>query len=636
MKKLLLIIASVAVPVTGVAQELFRVGTKTVSKAEFAYVYGKNKDVGANIDPKTESEYLDLYVQFKRKVAAAEAMGRDTMPSFVSEYNGYYKQLLKPYLTDKNVDERLVEEAYERMQWDVRASHIMVDCAENALPSDTLKAYKNIMAIKDRLDRGEPFTQLAALSTDTYSAERGGDLGWFTVFGMVYPFESAVYNAPEGQVVGPVRTQFGYHLIQVTGKRPARHTMQAAHILILDTESEPNPEAKQQIDEIYAKLQAGEPFAAAAMKYSEDPTTAKQGGRLAPFGINQMLPEFEDAAFALTDDGTYSAPFKTKLGWHIVMRVGRNPLPGRQEAERQLAQKIRRDERSNASQKAYVERLKREYRFDLNEKNLSKLLVALEKGKGVSKAAKLQLATFAGSECYGTCFVQASQVLDRLKKGAEATVAQTVAYARFQEFVAELMLAEAERQLPTVNPEFRYLAQEYREGILVFELTREKVWDKAATDTLGLKAFFAANRANYQWPERITGSVLSGTDAKALKKAADFARQGVPVAKIQKVLNVKSEVVSVTDAEKLALGTEGKNARQAMLGQFTGSDKVKGAFEQNGIWYVLVAAERIPAGPKELSECRGQVIADFQKHLEAEWMKELAKQFPLEMLGSLN
>ena len=345
MKKLILIIAAAALPVAGVAQELFRVGTKTVSMAEFQYVYGKNKDIGANIDPKTESEYLDLYVQFKRKVAAAEAMGRDTMPSFVNEYNGYYKQLLKPYLTDKNVDERLVQEAYERMQWDMRASHIMVDCAENALPSDTLRAYKQIMGIKDRLDRGEPFTQLAALSTDTYSAERGGDLGWFTVFGMVYPFESAVYTAPEGQVVGPIRTQFGYHLIRVTGKRPARHTMQAAHILILDTESEPNPDAKQQIDEVYAKIQAGEPFAAAAMKYSEDPTTAKQGGRLAPFGINQMLSEFEDAAFSLTDDGTYSAPFKTKLGWHIVQRVGRNQLPGRQEAERQLAQKIRRDER---------------------------------------------------------------------------------------------------------------------------------------------------------------------------------------------------------------------------------------------------------------------------------------------------
>ncbi|MGA1363594.1 MAG: peptidylprolyl isomerase, partial [Schleiferiaceae bacterium] len=416
MKKILLIIAAAVLPVAGFSQELFRVGTKTVSKAEFLYVYGKNKDVVANIDPKTESEYLDLYVQFKRKVAAAEALGRDTMPSFLNEYNGYYKQLLKPYLTDKNVDERLVQEAYERMQWDVRASHIMVDCAENALPSDTLRAYKNILSIKDRLDRGEPFTQLAALSTDTYSAERGGDLGWFTVFGMVYPFESAVYNAPEGQVVGPIRTQFGYHLIRVTGKRPARHTMQAAHILILDTDSEPNPEAKQQIDEIYEKLQSGEPFAAAAMKYSEDPTTAKQGGRLAPFGINQMLPEFEDAAFSLTDDGTYSAPFKTKLGWHIVQRVGRNPLPDRQEAERQLAQKIRRDERSNASQKAYVDRLKREYRLDINEKNLEKFLIALEKGKGLSKASKLLLATFNETEK-----VTGSLVLNKIKKDSEPT-----------------------------------------------------------------------------------------------------------------------------------------------------------------------------------------------------------------------
>ena len=635
MKKTLTILMVAGAAWTVSAQGLFRVGTKVVSNEEFQYVYGKNKDVGANIDPKTEAEYLDLYVQFKRKVAAAEALGRDTMPAFLNEYNGYYKQLLKPYLTDKNVDNRLVEEAYERMQSDVRASHIMVDCAERALPNDTLRAYKQIMAIKDRLERGEPFETLAALSTDTYSAERGGDLGWFTVFGMVYPFESAVYTAPEGQVVGPIRTQFGYHLIKVTGKRPARHTMQAAHILILDTESEPNPEAEKQINEVYAKLQAGEPFAAAAMKYSEDPTTAKQGGRLAPFGINQMLPEFEDAAFGLSDDGAYSAPFKTKLGWHIVMRVGRNPLPGRSEAERQLAQKIRRDERSNASQKAYLDKLKRDFRFDVDDKALEKLFAALEKGKGVPKAAKLRLASYSGPDCYGECFVQASSLIPSLKKESEVAVDRATSYARYQEWLSSFLLAEAERQLPATNPEFRYLAQEYREGILVFELTREKVWDKAATDTNGLKTFFAQHRAAYQWPERITGSVLSGTDAKALKKAADLARQGVPVAKIQKVLNVKSEVVSVTDGEKLTVGSEGKNARQTLLAQFSGTDKVKGAFEQDGQWHVLVAAERIPAGPKELSECRGQVIADYQKYLEAQWLKELEQQFPLEMLGTL-
>lgn len=635
MNKTLLLLAVAAAAYGAAAQDVFRVGTKTVSRAEFNYVYGKNKDVGANIDPKSEEEYLQLYVQFKRKVALAEALGRDTMPSFVNEYNGYYRQLLKPYLTDKSVDERLVAEAYARMQWDVRASHIMVDCADGALPSDTAKAYKQIMAIKDRLQRGEPFTTLAALSTDTYSAERGGDLGWFTVFGMVYPFETAVYDAPVGEVVGPVRTQFGYHLIMKTDQRPARNTMQAAHILILDTEAEPNPNAAKQINEVYAKLQGGEPFAAAAMKYSEDPTTSKQGGRLAPFGINQMLPEFEDAAFGLEDDGAYSLPFKTRLGWHIVQRVSRNPLPGRSEAERQLSQKIRRDERSNASERAYIDRLLRDYQYQLHQGNLERILSALEKGKGLAKLEKLEVARYRTAVHPEGRILRGADVLPTLRKPSEAKVEYAAAMKRYQEWLKALVLHEAEQLLPIENLDFRFLAQEYREGILVFELTREQVWDKAATDTVGLKSFFDANIANYQWPERITGSVLNSSNQQALKKAAEYARQGVPISKIDKVINAKEELVNFTDAEKLVLGSEGKNATQRMLAQFTGTDRVKGPFTVDGMSYVLVAEARIPAGPKALNECRGQVIADYQKHLENLWLKDLESRFPLEVLGSI-
>ncbi|MFM8565818.1 MAG: peptidylprolyl isomerase [Bacteroidota bacterium] len=634
MKKVLLTLAVASAALGAAAQDVFRVGTKTVTRPEFNYVYGKNKDVGANIDPKTEAEYLQLYVQFKRKVAFAESLGRDTMPSFEAEYDGYYKQLLKPYLTDKSVDARLVDEAYERMQFDVRASHIMVDCAEDASPSDTAKAYKQILAIKERLNRGETFENLAALSTDTYSASRGGDLGWFTVFGMVYPFETAVYSAPEGQVVGPIRTQFGYHLIKKTAQRAARNTMTAAHILVLDTESDPNPNAEKEIRDVYAKLQAGEPFSAAALKYSEDPTTAKQAGRLAPFGINQMLPEFEDAAFGLSDDGTYSQPIKTKLGWHIVQRINRTPLPSRSEAERQLSQKIRRDERSNASERAYLERLKRDYQFAADARNWERLQSALEKGKGVEKAAKATLYTYRTAVHPNGRELRGTDALATLRKPLETKVDRATSAKRLNEWVKGIVLEEAEKLLPIENAEFRYLAQEYREGILVFELTREYVWDKAATDTVGLKAFYEANLANYQWPERVTGSVLSSSNLTALKKAADLGRQNVPISKIDKVINAKDEVVNFTDVEKVVLGSEGKNALQRMMAQFTSKDRVKGPFESGGTHYVLIAAERIPAGPKALNECRGQVIADYQKHLEALWMKELEVKFPLQMLGA--
>jgi len=635
MKKSTFILALAVASLSASAQDLFRVGTKSVTKAEFDYVYGKNREVGASIDPKTEAEYLDLYVNFKRKVAFAEFLGRDTLPSFLAEYNGYYKQLLKPYLTDKSVDEGLIDEAYERMQFDVRASHIMVDCAEDALPSDTLKAFNRLMAVKDRLNRGEPFETLASLSTDTYSAERGGDLGFFTVFSMVYPFESAAYSASEGQVVGPIRSQFGYHLIKKTAQRPARSIMQASHILILDTESDPNPDAQKQITDVYAKLQGGEPFTAAALKYSEDPTTSKQGGRLAPFGINQMLPEFEDAAFLLTDDGSYSMPVKTKLGWHIILRNGLNPIPSRADSERQLSQKVRRDERSNASEKAYLERLKREYQLKVSEQNLERLMASLIKNKGVDKAAKAELLSYRTQVHPDGRVMRGLDALPTLRKSEEGQVDRATLVKRYNEWVKALVLEEAEKLLPMHNSEFRFLAQEYREGILVFELTREYVWDKASSDSLGLKSFFELRRADYQWPERISGSVLNSTNLASLKKAANLALNKAPLAKIEKVINAKEEFVNFTSVEKVALGSEGKNAMQRIMAKFEGKDMVKGPFESDGMNYVLVATERLPSGPKALSECRGQVIADYQKYLEALWIKDLEAKFPLAMTGSL-
>jgi peptidyl-prolyl cis-trans isomerase SurA len=206
---------------------------------------------------------------------------------------------------------------------------------------------------------------------------------------------------------------------------------------------------------------------------------------------------------------------------------------------------------------------------------------------------------------------------------------------RYNEWVKSLVLEEAEKLLPMQNTEFRFLAQEYREGILVFELTREYVWDKASTDSLGLKSFFELNRADYQWPERISGSVLNSSNVAALKKAANLALSKAPLAKIETVINSKEELVNFTAVEKVVLGSEGKNSMQRIMAKFEGKDMVKGPFESDGMNYVLVATERIPAGPKDLSECRGQVIADYQKHLEALWIKDLEAKFPLAMTGSL-
>lgn len=631
------------------AQTLFTVGEKAVSVDEFLYVYGKNKDIGNQIDPKTPEEYLGLYIAFKRKVAEAEALGRDTLAAFLTEYNTYYRQLLKPYLTDKSVDDEIVREAYDRMSTDIRAAHIMLDLPENALPEDTAKVYKQILAIRGRLNRGESFETIARQqSSDSYSAVNGGDLGYFTVFSMVYPFENACYNAEIGKVVGPVRTQYGYHLIKVLNKRPARYRMTAAHILLLDTEDRPNPEAAKKIQDLYKSLQAGEDFNALARKHSQDQSSLQRGGQLPAFGLNQMLPEFEDAAFGLAADGDFSEPFQTKLGWHIVKRVSREDVPAFERMQGELAGKIRRDERSNASMQAFLASLSERYQVTIDESAVNQVLKALEKGKSTAKLTKPVVTyesmkvglggtkTISQTEFAARAIDAEARRLTSLNEPSENVkkVDPAQAYGVLQPMIHAALMAEAEYRLPFENATFRFLAQEYREGILVFDLTREKVWDAASQDSAQLAIFFAAFQDQYQWNNRYTGTVFTTSSEKVAKKAADQLRRGVPAEKVARVLNAKDPLaLAAQDYTALESGNNTLNNKQKLLVDITGDsgEKVSGPLAFEDGFAVVVVTETLPAGPKALSECRGQVITDLQKALEAQWLDYLGGTYPLNL-----
>ena len=649
MKKLLYTLVLIALVGQTHAQTLFTVGDKAVSVDEFLYVYGKNKDIGNQIDPKTPEEYLGLYIAFKRKVAEAEAMGRDTLAAFLTEYNTYYRQLLKPYLTDKTVDDGIVQEAYTRMATDVRAAHIMLDLPENALPEDTVKVYKQIMGIRDRLNRGESFETIARQqSTDSYSAVNGGDLGYFNVFNMVYPFENACYKAELGQVVGPVRTQFGYHLIKVLDKRPARYRMTAAHILLLDTEDRPNPDAATKIQDLYRSLQSGEDFNALARKHSQDQSSLTRGGELPPFGLNQMLPEFEDAAFGLEADGDFSEPFQTKLGWHIVKRVSREEVPAFERMQGELIGKIRRDERSNASLQAFLATLSARYNVRIDESAVNQVLKALEKGRSTAKLTK-PVVTFtslqSGLQSGGGVITQtefAARAIDaesrRLASLNEPSdhvkkVDPAQAYSVLQPLINAALLAEAEYRLPSENATFRFLAQEYREGILVFDLTREKVWDAASQDSAQLANFFDAFQDQYQWNNRYTGTVFTTSNERLAKRASDQLRRGVPAEKVLRVLNAKDPLaLAAQDYTSLEWGNPSLNAKQTLLVQAgEAASSVSGPVEFEGGFAVVVITESLPAGPKSLSECRGQVITDLQKALEEQWLEYLGMTYPLNL-----
>ncbi len=616
-------------------QALFSINDEQISADEFKAVYLKNRDIGKDIDPKTPREYLDLFINFKLKVKEARDLGMDTLPNFKREFINYRNQLAQPYLEDRSVDSMLLNEAYNRMLQEVRAAHIMVDLAPNALPADTLAAYKNIMNLRAQIIKGTISfeNQAKKFSTDPGSKDNGGDLGYFTVFDMVYPFENAAYNTPVGEISMPVRSQYGYHIVKVLDKRPSSGTVQVKHIFLISnekTEEEKANAAAQRIQEIYVRLQGGEDFDQLARQFSDDKNTSEQGGLLKPFGINTMMREFETESFALKNSGDYSKPFKTSIGWHIVKLVSREPVAGFKESSSSLEQQISRDSRSAKSREMFLAKLKKEYKYTEQPKRLKEVSKTVNEGyftgtwdpKTASKLNKT-LFTLNGVNHSQQEFV--AYLAENQKNGSTETNVEQAVYAAYNSYVNNTIMEYEDSQLETKYPEFKLLVNEYHDGILLFDLTQEKVWNKASRDSVGLDTYYEANKTNYMWPDRVDAGVYSCESEKVAKKVEKFLKKGATTAEVETKFNKESQLVVVAETGKYV---KGQNQAVDKATWATNAVTIVGL---DGRFIVVKIAEVLPAQPKKLEEARGLVISDYQKQLENDWITSLKNTYTVKV-----
>lgn len=635
--------------VIGIAQNnqvLLNIEDEKITVDEFLRVYNKNNNAQNSIDPKSVSEYLELYINFKLKVKEAEAMGMDTAENFVKELNGNRIQLAKPYLTDQEKTDELLQEAYNRMKYDVRASHILIRVGLDALPSDTLKARARLNTVLKTIKNPEKdFGKVAAeMSEDPSAKQNFGDLGYFTAFQMVYPFETAAYSTKVGTISKPVRTRFGYHILYVHDKRPARGEIKTAHILVKTEENKEDlnqQNAQKKINEIYEKLKNGEDFASLARQFSDDKSSAVKGGELPIFGTGRMVPEFEEAAFALANNGDFSEPIKTQYGWHIIQRIEKIDIPSFEEVEKELKKKITRDGRSQQTQDSFVEKLKSEYNFKYNEKALKEMVQCMDdeffegtwnpqdncKGKEKELFSVEDSKYSNRKETYTqadlAAFMQRNRRYERTKEnlGQKEAILKII----FNKMVASKVMAMEEGNLEAKYPDFRDIIKEYRDGILLFELMDKMVWSKALKDTTGLMNFYEANKQNYMWPERVEAKIFYCNNEKLAKKARKMAKKQVKKGwtddEIKNKLNADSQLNLEIRGGKYVKG------ENEIIDSVLWS---KGLSENKNIDNQIVFVNIIdvmPPQPKLLDEARGIITADYQSYLEKEWIKELRNKY---------
>ncbi|MCH5221919.1 MAG: peptidylprolyl isomerase [Muribaculaceae bacterium] len=628
MKKLLLtatVIAATAASLSAADKDpvLMTVDGHDIHVSEFEYLYNKNNS--QQLQQQSLDEYLNMFVDYKLKVADAEHAGIQNSEEFLSEFNKFRAELAAPYFRSQTVEDELVNESYEHHKYDVYVSHIMVPLSDDK---------KQLLdSLRTAIISGKTtFEAAASHSIDRGSATRGGQMGFVVPDRFPWAFEKAAYDTPVGEISPVVNSGMGYHIIRVEQRKPTAGQVLAAHILRL-TRGKSAEDAQHQkvvIDSLYNELQTGADFADLAKRFSEDPGSGRNGGMLPWFGKGTMVAEFDSISFAL-GNSELSTPFATSYGYHIIKKYDHKSVPALDELREKILENMKRDERGHAAEDAFIAELMTKYNGTVDKIVLDRAEKMISENGGYDSTV---VARLAAMDVPVATYDGGAIKLSELIPSVPASGANTAADARnLIEQAAHLALQEAvlenaRQDLIINNADYRNLVNEYRDGILLYEISNRNVWDKAAKDTEGLDKFFKANIDQYRWETpKFKSYVFFASSDSLLNVAIQYADS----------LSTDNQAAFTQDMRKRfgrdikverVIAAKGENAITDYLafgGPKPESDK-KTKWEAYGAY-----KGRILDGPEEAGDVRGAAVTDYQTQLDKEWVAQLHERYKVKV-----
>lgn len=608
---------------------LMEINGKKITRSEFEYIYNKNNSNNV-AEKKNLDEYVDLFINFKLKVAEAESLGMDTTESFLNEFKTYRAQLAKSYLTDREADEDFVRAIYSHMSENVEASHILIECRENVSPSDSLAAYNKAMEVYNILKQGADFAETAKKYSDDPSAvNNGGYLGYFGALQMVPDFEMAAYALKPGEISLPVRSRFGYHIVKVTGRRPDPGKVKVAHIFKYIPQSASETErkaAKESMDSVYNAIKNGADFGELAARYSDDKSSGRNKGELGWIGMNMTIPDFEKKIFSM-EDGEISEPFSTPIGLHIVKKYEHKDVAPYEEMKSEIERTLARMGENNKGERALISRLKVEYGMTDTDTETIELLKTTAPDAVFGDSlfmAQLgdrddKLFSMAGKDYGIQDFMTFANNYRRVNKRDRVSAV----YSLVDIYRDKVVLDYEDSKLEEKYKDFALLANEYRDGILLFNISNQEVWEKASLDEEGLAKYFKRHRRDYRWEEPHFKGIVVRCTSDSIKDDIERLIKKQPVEEWPVLLTeaFNNDSVKQVNLEK-GLFVKGDNDVIDYY-EFDGKD-----FKQiENYPYVYVYGKMQKRYPESYKDVRGPVSADYQSFLEKKWIKDLRKKY---------
>jgi peptidyl-prolyl cis-trans isomerase SurA len=612
---------------------LMTVAGRDVEAGEFIRMYNKSLDPAYKTDL---NDYLEQFIAFKLKVADAIEQGYDTTKAYSEELNGYRNQLAQSYLTDPDIKEKLLRKAYQRSLSEVNASHILINCTPDASPEDTLKAYKKAIDIRERIIKGEAFEEVAKATSDDKSVLiNSGNLGYFSVFQMITPFEEAAFTLKPGTISMPVRTPYGYHIIKVSDRRPSKGKIRVAHIMKAappGSDEKTVQKAEKEINNIYTRLKNGESFRKLALEYSDHKESAANGGEMNWFGAGEIISDFSEAAFSIKDTGDYTKPVRSVYGFHIIKLLDKKAPGSYEESKSFLESKLNQSNLISLGKKSFIDRLKKEYNFRINTSvrtwfynNTDTLII-----QGISKYVLKNIPS-GNIYSFASQHLSAKDFASYLEKRGNMIITKNPEYyidTSLESIASDGIMKYENSVLKQKYPDFRYLMNEFHDGILLFDISSKNVWNKVQEDSAGLLKYYEAHKNDFLSQRSIEAKIYTLRESGGTKrlKAAymKFSRKSGTDARLLAKFNLKGDTLLTI--------TEGK----WRAGDDADIDKIEWtrglhSLTKNGYPSVINIMNVNEPVPLPLNEVQADMISGYQDWLTEEWIKQLKKKYTVKI-----
>ncbi len=612
---------------------LLTIDSEPVYSSDFKKVFNKNLDLVIEESQKNVDGYLDLFIDYKLKITEAYAQELDKEEQYVKEFDKYQDQLSKKFIYDKRVTSELVDEAYQRGLEEINADHILVMVNLNAVPKDTLIAYNKIKKARVEAMNGEDFQKLVVKYSEEPGAKKSkGNLGYFTVFQMVYPFETAAYNTEVGEISKITRTSFGYHIIKVNDRRIKKPKINVSHIMVFSNKDKKVENPEERINELYAMIMQGESFENIAKQFSEDKSTGRNGGKIKTFGPGDLrAPKFENAAYSIKNVGDILPPIKSSFGWHIIRLNEKFTIPTFEDQKADIENKVVSGARASIVTQAVNNKIINKYGYkegvSYSPYFINYLSDSIYKKKWeyteIPTNEDLTLFTIGDKEIKYTDF--AIYIRDHQKLSKRYSDKERLLNDMYGPFKNGVIEDYSKDRLELENEEYASIVSEYRNGLLVYDVMKKNIWDVAKLDSLGLKKYYEDSKNEYMWKKRVDSDIISSTDESITIKVQELLNKGLEISYIKEQLNTDGKVNIIVTSGVFEID------QNELPKNFVAKEGVSEIYKRDNSSIVVNVKEIINPTIKEFDEVRGVVISNYQSEIEKKWMKSLRKKYNVEV-----